>query len=89
MKKIIIISSIVAFVIALASSFNSCKPSEAILAKSGAQIWGENCVRCHNTADPSTFSDVEWDVASMHMQIRANLTADEIKKVTEFLQSAN
>ncbi len=89
MKKIIIISFIIAAGIALASFLNSCKPSEAVLAKSGAQIWGENCVRCHNTADPSTFSDVEWDVAAMHMQIRANLTADEIKKVTEFLQSAN
>lgn len=89
MKKIIIISSIMAFVLALAGSFNSCKPSEVVLAKSGAQIWGENCVRCHNVADPSTFSDVEWEVASMHMQIRANLTTDEIKKVKEFLQSAN
>ena len=55
----------------------------------GTLVEDTNCVRCHNVADPSTFSDVEWEVAAMHMQIRANLTTDEIKKVTEFLQSAN
>lgn len=89
MKKVIVILSVVAIAIIGATSFNGCKPSEAVVAKSGAQIWGENCVRCHNAADPATFSDVEWDVAAMHMQIRANLTPDEIKKVKEFLQSAN
>jgi hypothetical protein len=89
MKKIIIILSVGAVAIIGATLFNSCKPSEAVVARSGAQIWGETCVKCHNPADPATFSDTEWDVAAMHMQIRANLTADEIKKVTEFLQSAN
>lgn len=67
----------------------SCKQSEAISQKTGAQIWGENCIRCHNAADPSTFSDVEWDVAAMHMQIRANLTPEETKKVIHFLQQSN
>jgi cytochrome c553 len=89
MKKIIVILSVIAGAIAFASSFNSCKPSEAITTKSGAQIWGETCVRCHNTPSPATFSDVEWDVATMHMQLRANLTADEIEKVTKYLKSAN
>ena len=89
MRKIIIIISIITIAVAFALSFNSCKPSEVITSKSGAQIWGETCIKCHNPADPSTFSDVEWDVAAMHMQIRANLTADEIRKVTEFLKSAN
>lgn len=89
MKNIIIITSIAAILIILATSINSCKPSEAVVTKSGAQIWGETCIRCHNPADPATFSDTEWEVAGMHMQIRANLTPDEVKKVTEFLQSAN
>lgn len=89
MKKLIIIISVVAIAIAFTTSINSCKPSQAIVTKSGAQIWGETCIRCHNAADPATFSDTEWDVAAMHMQIRANLTADEIKKVTDFLKSAN
>jgi len=89
MKKLITISSIITLVIALGVGLNSCKTSAVIAGKSGAQIWGENCLRCHNAASPETFSDIEWDVATMHMQIRGNLTADEARKVTEFLQSAN
>ena len=89
MKKVIIILSVVTAPIIGATTFNSCKPTEAITARSGAQIWGETCIRCHNTPSPATFSDVEWDVAAMHMQLRANLTADEIEKVTEYLKSAN
>tara|TARA_R110000868_G_scaffold373368_4_gene637395 strand:+ start:1321 stop:1584 length:264 start_codon:yes stop_codon:yes gene_type:complete len=87
MKKI---AMIIAFSFCLTVVFvTSCKPSEAITSKSGAQIWGENCVRCHNAPSPATFSDLEWEVASRHMQIRANLTPLETKKVIEFLKSAN
>jgi cytochrome c2 len=60
-----------------------------VKAKSGAQLWGENCVRCHNSPSPDTFSDDQWEVAGLHMQIRGNLTADEASKVIEFLKSAN
>lgn len=87
MKRIKIIS-IVSIVMGL-SYLVSCKPSMKIVSKSGAQIWGETCIRCHNGASPQTFSDVEWDVAAMHMQLRANLTPSESKKVVEFLKSAN
>jgi mono/diheme cytochrome c family protein len=89
MKKYIVVSVVIAGIIAVTTSLNSCKTSAVITSKSGAQIWGETCIRCHNAADPGTFSDVEWDVAAMHMQIRANLTPEETKKVIEFLQSAN
>lgn len=67
----------------------SCRSSAVIASQSGAQIWGANCVRCHNIASPETFSDTEWEVAAMHMQIRANLTQEETMKVVEFLQAAN
>ncbi|MBV6640381.1 MAG: hypothetical protein KI791_06675 [Cyclobacteriaceae bacterium] len=62
---------------------------EYVLQKSGAQIWAESCIRCHNTASPSTFSDVEWDVAVSHMKLRAQLTQVEAQKVLEFMKSAN
>jgi hypothetical protein len=89
MKKIFVILSITIGVIVMSTSFNGCKTSELISSKSGAQIWGENCIRCHNSPSPDTFSDVEWDVAAMHMKIRANLTPEETSKVIKFLQSAN
>ena len=57
--------------------------------KGGAQLWTENCIRCHNIRSPSTYSDAEWEVSMHHMRIRANLTAEEHKKILEFLKSAN
>ena len=62
---------------------------EYVLQKSGAQLWAESCGRCHNTASPSTFGDVDWDVAMKHMEIRAQLTRIEAEKIREFMQSAN
>ncbi len=58
-------------------------------AKGGAQLWAENCARCHNVRSPASYSDAQWEVALMHMRVRANLTAEEYKKVLEFLKSAN
>ena len=57
--------------------------------KGGAQLWTENCIRCHNIRSPSTYSDAEWEVSMHHMRIRANLTAEEHKKILQFLKSAN
>lgn len=54
--------------------------------KGGAQLWGENCQRCHNTRSPSSYNDVQWEVAMMHMRVVANLTPEEHKKILEFLK---
>jgi len=89
MKKIPIIISIVALVMAV-QMMNSCSsPGQLAEAKSGAQLWGENCLRCHNAPSPETFSDIEWDVAVLHMRMRANLTEHESINIAEFLKSAN
>ena len=57
--------------------------------KGGAQLWGENCARCHNMRSPSERSDKEWDTIAFHMRVRANLTTEEHKAILEFLKSAN
>ena len=57
--------------------------------KSGSQLWSENCARCHNMRSPSTYSDDQWEVAVNHMRVRAGMTANEAKKITEFLKAAN
>ena len=54
--------------------------------KSGAQLWADNCQRCHNTRSPSSYNDAQWEVAMMHMRVRANLTPEEHKKILEFLK---
>lgn len=92
MKNIIKIKTVlailaIAFTCAVFS--NGCKVPESIAAKSGAQLWGENCNRCHNAPDPRTFSDDQWDAAVEHMHQKAILTDAEAKKIVEFLKSAN
>jgi mono/diheme cytochrome c family protein len=58
-------------------------------SKPGAQVWGESCARCHNIRPPASLTDAEWELAGLHMRVRANLTGDETRKVVEFLQMAN
>jgi hypothetical protein len=57
--------------------------------KGGAQLWAENCSRCHNIRPPQSFSDVQWQTIAHHMRLRANLTGQETRAVTEFLQSSD
>jgi mono/diheme cytochrome c family protein len=55
----------------------------------GAQLWTQNCARCHNLRTPTSYSDSSWEVAMLHMRIRANLTREEHEKILAFLKSAN
>lgn len=65
---------------------NGCVSSQKISGKSGAQLWAENCQRCHNTPSPNTFSPEQWKTIGMHMQTRALLTDEERDKIVAFLQ---
>ena len=67
----------------------SCKVSEAVANKSGAQLWAENCTRCHNAPSPAIYSDAQWEVVGDHMRYKANLTGQEVRKIVDFLKSAN
>jgi len=66
----------------------SCMSSKVSM-RSGAQLWGENCIRCHSTPSPAAYNNVDWATIGLHMRVRANLTAEETRKIVEFLQSAN
>lgn len=87
--KIIKIIITLAFIIYVISFVSSCRTSQVIAMKSGAQLWGENCVRCHNVPSPSIYSDKQWELVTSHMRLRANLTKEETIKITEFLKTAN
>ena len=75
-----------AFALVLALNAISCKVSQSIADKTGAQLWGENCQRCHNTPTPTSFSAEQWETIGMHMQTRALITEQERKKIDDFLQ---
>lgn len=88
--KIIGFAAVVISIIA-AFTLQSCS-SEKVAAyknKSGAQLWGENCIRCHNIPSPASFNDTDWSTIELHMKVRANLTKVQADKIFEFLKSAN
>ena len=90
MKKIKLITAAAAAAAFCAMFINGCAVSQEAASKSGAQLWGENCLRCHDAPSPAEYGDTQWEVVSMHMKVRANNLSDtDMKKVVEFLQSAN
>jgi hypothetical protein len=71
---------------------NPDKPPAAATAESAkgnSQLWSENCGRCHNVRDPSTYSRAQWQVAMHHMRVRGSLTAEEHRRILEFLEAAD
>lgn len=87
MKIILIKTTIIISIIVASVMMNGCA-STKLAEKGGAELWSENCVRCHSTAPPNAFTGEQWETIAMHMQVRASLTEDESKKIKEFLQSA-
>jgi hypothetical protein len=64
---------------------NGCVESRKVAEKTGAQLWAENCQRCHNTPPANAFSKEQWITIGMHMQTRAQLTDKERDRIIAFL----
>ena len=75
------------WLIGCATNNQSSEVAAGTTGKSGAQLWADNCNRCHNIRSPSNYSPAQWEVIMMHMRVRANLTPEEHKKILEFLKS--
>ncbi len=86
MRNKIAFFSSVGFAVVLALTIVSCVASQKVAAKSGAQLWAENCQHCHNTPSPGSFSGDQWETIGMHMQTRALITEAERNKIVDFLQ---
>jgi len=65
------------------------KKTPQSIPTNGVQLWANNCTRCHNMRPPESYSDAQWDVAMLHMRVRANLTADDANAIVKYLKSAN
>ncbi|MFA6571127.1 MAG: cytochrome c [Bacteroidota bacterium] len=89
MKKLIITLIAIIFIVAVMALINSCATSKDVAEKSGSELWGENCGRCHNSPSPSDFSDTQWEIIGNHMKLRANFSDEEVNKMVKFLQSGN
>ena len=87
---VIIISCVaLTWLIGCAANKQSGEVAAGATGKGVAELWAENCIRCHNIRSPSSYSPAQWDVIMMHMRVRANLTPEEHKKILEFLKSGS
>ena len=55
----------------------------------GEQLYEINCTRCHTQRYPTERTDAQWKTIMMHMQVRANLPPDQVKKILQFLKENN
>jgi cytoskeletal protein RodZ len=92
-KVITGLSAVLLLITACSSATQTRQPENQQSAqsaqKSGVQLWADNCDRCHNIRPPDSYSDAQWDVAVLHMRIRANLAAEDARAIVEYLKSAN
>lgn len=93
MKKAILAAAgiLVAALAGCAASKAGNTPAQAgtPAGKGAAQLWADSCMHCHGSRSPSAYSDGEWETVMLHMRIRANLTAEEHRKIVEFLKASN
>jgi hypothetical protein len=65
------------------------KTIKQLADKSGIQLWGENCARCHNAPGPGEFNNDNREIVGLHMRVRANLIQTDMDKIVDFLKSTN
>ena len=53
--------------------------------KSGAQIWAENCTRCHTPRPAAQYTPQQWDLITTHMRLRCDLNGEEQRAVYHFM----
>ena len=86
-------TAVVLLVVAVAGCGSSAGAPEpdtrpAVARRGRAQMWAENCNRCHNARPASWYSQREWEVSMHHMQVRGYLTGDETRAITEFFRAS-
>jgi hypothetical protein len=57
--------------------------------RGGAQLWADNCSRCHNIRPPESYNDAQWNAVVQHMRLRANLDGSEARLIAQFLQASH
>jgi hypothetical protein len=68
---------------ALASDKKAKHPRKEL---TGAELYSMHCARCHPERYPNERTAAQWKTIGMHMRVRANLPAEQYKKVLKYLQ---
>jgi cytochrome c len=89
MKKYLLVLYAVVLILSVnIIGMSSCAVSQKVKEKTGTQLWGENCGRCHNAPGPGEFSSANWDIIGRHMRVRAQVTETEEQKIIEYLKNS-
>lgn len=90
-KTLVIIGILIAFTLILVfitlTDVSAEKPKKTEL--SGAELWSQNCGRCHNYRSIHEFNDPQWDIIVNHMRVVGNIPGDQSKAILKFLQDTN
>lgn len=57
--------------------------------KSGAQLWVDNCSRCHNYRSPTEYTPNQWNTIMLHMRFQGGLTDQEAKEILDYLTQSS
>ncbi|MDE3068581.1 MAG: hypothetical protein KGJ60_13685 [Verrucomicrobiota bacterium] len=52
----------------------------------GEELYQINCNRCHSERYPTEFTAAQWQTIMLEMRVRANLPAEQSRKILEYLQ---
>lgn len=55
----------------------------------GEQVYKNTCGKCHSERAPKERTDAEWKLLVTQMRVAAALTAEEARKVLQYLQDNN
>ena len=62
------------------------KPVAVKKQVTGAELYSMHCNRCHPERYPTERTAAQWKTIMLHMQVRANLPADQSKLILNYLQ---
>jgi cytochrome c5 len=72
----------------VASNATAPETKPAVVKKqlTGAELYSMHCNRCHPERYPTERTAAQWKTIMLHMQVRANLPADQSKLILQYLQ---
>lgn len=62
-------------------------PLTADAQRTGVEVWGVTCGRCHQAQPPNRYTANQWESVLTHMMITARLTDADAEAVLGFLKS--
>ena len=69
--------------------FAQTQDKKPVKVLDGEQLYAINCSRCHSERYPTERTEAQWKTIMMHMQVRANLPPEQVKKIIKYMSENN